>query len=169
MIGDGPGDAGKNHMESSWIGHTEKGWVWILENQNFPFFGHEYHHEVLFSCLFYFTEPFSVSLEPQQVEGRRPRQRQRGRWGCQQIFQGRLEHMKYWRFKNRWFCCCGGVDATHEILKRGSGYTTLPREFFLSKISSRFHCLKTSKTCLWGEGMFDEEGLDTWTCFYHVP
>ena len=123
-------------MESSWIGHTEKGWVWILENQNFPFFGHEYHHEVLFSCLFYFTEPFSVSLEPQQVEGRRPRQRQRGRWGCQQIFQGRLEHMKYWRFKNRWFCCCGGVDATHEILKRGSGYTTLPREFFCRKFQA---------------------------------
>ena len=80
----------------------------------------------MFSCLFYFTEPFSVSLEPQQVKGRRLRLRQSGsgRWGCQQIFQGRLEHMKYW-----WFCCCG-VDATHEIFKRGSGYTTLPREFF---------------------------------------
>ena len=118
-------------MEPSWIGHTKKGWVWNLDNQNFPFFCHEYHHEVLFSCLFYFTEPFSVSLEPQQVEGRRLRLHQSGsgRWGCQQIFQGRLEHMKYWGFKNRWFCCCG-VDATHEIFKEGFRlHNTPPRVF----------------------------------------
>lgn len=111
MIGDGLGD--KNHMDSYGITmnrpHT-KGRVRILDSHNLHFFP---MHITMTCCLAasHFLLPNLFRFH-HKTTGKKAKAAPKAKvrmlstsWRYQQIFPGRLEHMKYWGFKNRWFGC----------------------------------------------------------------
>ena len=167
-----PGD--KNHMETIMNRpHKKKVEFEILDNQEFSIFlVMNITMKYCFSCLFYFYRTFfRFSLEPPTGQGTKAAAAPKWQWKVRMSADLPREVGNIWNiegFKNRWFLLFWGRCHSWDFLKRGFRLHNTPPESFFSveHFQADSTAWKTSKTCLWGEGMFDEEGLDTWTCFF---